>query len=73
MRTQFCDFMVIDFSFMGIRVLITRLSGDLLSFLQRKESRQRNAARLTQAFILNSKIKVPSSVLIFVAAAELTN
>jgi len=47
--------------------------GDPLSFQQRKESRQRNAAALNPSFYLNSKIKIPSSLIIFVVAAELTN
>jgi len=60
-------------NFMGIRFLCCRRAGESLSFLQQKESNQRNAAPLNTSFYLKSKIKVPSSLPIFVAAAELTN
>jgi len=40
--------------FMGIRILWFRLCGDPLSFQQRKESRQRNAALHSLVFILKS-------------------
>jgi len=41
--------------------------------LQQKESNQRNAAPFNPGFYLKSEIKVPSSLPIFVAAAQLTN
>jgi len=60
-------------NYMGIRILWFRLLSESLSFLQQKESNQRNAAPLNPGFYLKSKIKVPSSVLIYLAVAELTN
>jgi len=41
--------------------------------LQQQKSKQKNAAPLNPGFYLKSKIKVPSSLPIFVAAAQLTN
>jgi len=42
-------------------------------FNSEKKVGKETPPRLTQAFILKSKIKVPSSLLIYLAAAELTN
>jgi len=55
---EFCGFRLLVYlqanNLMGIRILWFRLCGDPLSFLQRKESRQRNAALHSLVFILKS-------------------
>jgi len=58
---------------LGIRILWFRLLSDSLFCLQQQKSKQKNAAPLNPGFYLKSEIKVPSSLPIFVAAAELTN
>jgi len=42
-------------------------------FNSKKKVTKEMPPRLTQAFILKSKIKVPASLVIYLAAAELTN
>jgi len=57
-----------EFEFCGVAALAS-----YFLFYSKKKVTKEMPPRLTQAFILKRKIKVPSSLPIFVAAAELTN